>query len=359
MNEKTQKRTFFLSLRLKLLAGFTLIFSIVFAVAFYWFYQFATELAMNRITQDLVDTLQGAVKLIDGDQLEALYTEVEPDADGYTTDPRYWAQARVLWSVKQVEPRAAIYTYMKGDAPNELVFITSAGALNNPPSGAQYLERWTTDNVGPNLSGLKEITLQDTPPGEITNGCTFGTSGCMIVPYKDDFGSWVSAFAPIKNSNGEVVAAVGIDFRADYVDQVQREILEKVYVAFAITYLSLFVLVYLVSSLFTGPILTLTKAAEKIGEGDYQNGLGFLRDSDEAPTFPDEIGTLDRVFRGMVEKVYQREQVLRQQVHDLKIEIDQAKRQKQVDEIVDSEFFQDLRTKAQKMREQAGKPKRE
>jgi len=352
MNAKTQKRTFFISLRLKLLTGFTLIFSIVFAVAFYWFYQFATELAMNRITQDLVDTIQGAVKLIDGDQLHALYNEVEPDTDGYTTDPRYWEQVRVLWSVKQVEPRASIYTYIQGDAPNELIFITSAGALNTPPTGAQYLERWTTDNVGPNLSGLKEITLQDTPPGEVTDGCTFGTSGCTIVPYKDDFGSWVSAFAPIKNSNGEVVAAVGIDFKADYVDQVQREILENVYVAFAITYFSLFVLVYLVSSLFTQPIQTLTKAAQKIGEGDYQNGLSFLKAADAAPTFPDEIGTLDRVFRSMVEKVYQREQVLRKQVEDLKIVIDQSKRQKQVSEIVESEFFQDLRTKAQKMRDQ-------
>jgi hypothetical protein len=172
--------------------------------------------------------------------------------------------------VKQVEPRAAIYTYIKGDAPNELIFITSVGALNDPPTGAHYLERWTTNNIGPNLSGLKDITLQDTPAGQKTDGCTFGTSGCKIVPYKDDFGSWVSAFAPIKNSKGEVVAAVGIDFEADYVDQVQQEILKKVYVAFFITYLSLFILVYLVSNLFTRPILTLTKTARKIGEGDYQ-----------------------------------------------------------------------------------------
>ena len=68
--------------------------------------------------------------------------------------------------------------------------------------------------------------------------------------------------------------------------------------------------------------------------------------------YPDEIETMQGVFKGMVDKVYKREEVLRQQLRDLKIEIDQSKRQKQVSEIVDSEFFQDLRTKAQKMRDQ-------
>ena len=264
-----RQKAIFVSIRLKLLIGFTLIFSIVFVVAFFWFYQFATELAMKRITQDLVDTLNGAVELIDGDQLQELYMNVQPDVDGYPDDPRYWEQVHVLWSIKVVEPRASLYTYIQGNDPGELIFITSVGALNDPPYGAHYLEHWVTENVGPNLSGLREITLQDTPPGETTNGCAFGSSGCKIIPYKDDFGSWVSAFAPIRNSKGDVVAAVGIDFRADYVDQVQRDILAEVYVAFVITYISLFILVYFFSTIFTHPILALTRTAQKIDAGDY------------------------------------------------------------------------------------------
>ena len=262
-------KVIFVSIRLKLLIGFTLVFTLVFAVVFYWFYQFATELAMNRITQDLVDTLVGAVQLIDGDKLQELYLNVQSDPSGYPADSRYWEQVQILWAIKTVEPRASLYTYIQGEKPGELIFITSVGALNDPPYGAQYLEHWITENVGPNLSGLREITLQDTPPGKITNGCAFGSSGCKIIPYKDDFGSWVSAFAPIKNSKSEVVAAVGIDFRADYVDQVQREILRGVYTAFVITYASLFILVYFISRIFTQPILTLTKTAQKIDEGDF------------------------------------------------------------------------------------------
>jgi GAF domain-containing protein len=50
-------------------------------------------------------------------------------------------------------------------------------------------------------------------------------------------------------------------------------------------------------------------------------------------------------------EAYIREQSLRQQIQQLRIEIDEVKRQKQVSEIVDTDFFQDLRAKARAMRD--------
>ena len=47
-NEKKKNKVFFISLRIKLLIGFTLLFTVVFAVAFYWFYQFSTDLAAHH-----------------------------------------------------------------------------------------------------------------------------------------------------------------------------------------------------------------------------------------------------------------------------------------------------------------------
>jgi hypothetical protein len=52
----------------------------------------------------------------------------------------------------------------------------------------------------------------------------------------------------------------------------------------------------------------------------------------------------------MVGKVYRREQTLRRQVEELRIEIDEVKRKKQVSEIVGTDFFQDLQAKARSMR---------
>jgi HAMP domain-containing protein len=49
-------------------------------------------------------------------------------------------------------------------------------------------------------------------------------------------------------------------------------------------------------------------------------------------------------------EAYIREQSLRQEIQQLRIEIDQVKRQQQVSAIVETDFFQNLRTKAQAMR---------
>jgi hypothetical protein len=45
-------------------------------------------------------------------------------------------------------------------------------------------------------------------------------------------------------------------------------------------------------------------------------------------------------------EAYLREQGLKQEIQQLRIEIDEVKRQKQVKEIVETDFFQDLQAKA-------------
>lgn len=64
----------------------------------------------------------------------------------------------------------------------------------------------------------------------------------------------------------------------------------------------------------------------------------------------DEIGQLARVFQRMSLEVAARQKRLQEEVHQLRIEIDQVKREQEVAEITGSEFFQDLKEKAQRYR---------
>lgn len=64
----------------------------------------------------------------------------------------------------------------------------------------------------------------------------------------------------------------------------------------------------------------------------------------------DALGRLARVFQHMAHEVYHREQRLKQQVEDLRIEIDQAKQTRQVTEITGTEYFQALRRRAKTLR---------
>ncbi len=254
-----------------------------------------------------------------------------------------------MCEIRRVEPRASPYTYIAGEQPGEIIFIASWGACLPDPDWNNFVKFRVpyNSNTGPNLAGLDQVVFQTD-----SGWCTYDDPTCVPEIYGDKFGSWVSAYAPITNSKGETVGALGIDFTSTYVNQVQEQILRSIYVAFSITYIILVIMVYFVAQFLTRPMVGLTRAAEQIGEGNYETGLKYLSELGLSDKYPDEIEKMQGVFRGMIDKVYKREEVLRQQVRDLKIEIDQTKRNKQVNEIVESEFFQDLRTKAQKMRDQ-------
>jgi len=64
----------------------------------------------------------------------------------------------------------------------------------------------------------------------------------------------------------------------------------------------------------------------------------------------DALGNLARVFQRMAQEVYAREQRLKQEIQELRIEIDEARQAKKVAEITDSDYFQRLETQADQIR---------
>lgn len=326
----TQKRRS-ISLMWKLLVGFTLVFSVVFAAAFYWFLTYSTDTALDKIQDDLVNTVTGAAKGVDTVELLALASEGVPNEAGFTDDPRFQTQLDWLDTVHSIEPRAWPYIYVPGSEQNEIIYIVDLFARYDTERATAFQKHKISK--GFSLGGLNELTIR--------------TTDGKFETYEDEYGAWVSAYTPITNPQGEMVGAMGMDFEASYVNQVRQAILDRIGVAFLIAYTALFVLVFLISRTLTQPIRRLTRAAQKIAEGDYEQDLS----GGKRERFPDEIGTLREVFGVMVSKVYQREQTLKAQVEQLKIEIDEAKRQHEVDEIAETDFFRELQSKAQLMRE--------
>ncbi|MBN1978397.1 MAG: HAMP domain-containing protein [Anaerolineae bacterium] len=327
--EQVQTKGMSVSLRLKLLFGFTLVFSLVFAVAFYWFYHFSTQMALSRIEEDLRDTLRGAIDGISGDEFEALAKEGVPDETGVpSADPRYIAHQKWLMTVHQIEPRAFnTYTFIKGEGEREVLWIGDNYRVIRKDVATVFKEPYEVGLDSVLLNGLKEDTVN-------------------MNYYTDDWGTWVSAYGPILNSDLEVVGGLGMDMKADYVRQVQQAIQDRVVVSFLITYAALFFLVYLLSRGLTRPITALTAVAERVAEGEYDQDISKLYSG----RMRDEVSTLAYVFDMMVDKVHAREEHLKRQVRELRIEIDQTKKERHVQEIVESDYFKDLQATAREMR---------
>lgn len=109
----------------------------------------------------------------------------------------------------------------------------------------------------------------------------------------------------------------------------------------------LLVLVYLLARQIVRPVLTITDTAARLESGSYEATA-----LDTVKNRPDELGQLARVFQTMAQQVYAREQRLKRQLAELTIEIDQARKERQVAEITETSYFQELSQKAKDLRQQ-------
>ncbi len=97
---------------------------------------------------------------------------------------------------------------------------------------------------------------------------------------------------------------------------------------------------------FSRPLAGLIAAAEELEGGSYRPerlAATVRRD--------DDLGRLARVFDRMARQVKAREEQLRDQVRELRIQIDEAKRAHQVAEITETEYFRALCRRARELRQ--------
>ncbi|MGK7891003.1 MAG: ATP-binding protein [Leptolyngbyaceae cyanobacterium] len=265
-----------------MLVGFSLIFSVVFAGAFLWFYNFTTDKTISRLRTDLKSTLEGAAEGVDVDELMALYAEGQPNDAGFSDDPRYLNQLEWFATVKSIEPRAWLYSFVVIGPPELDGKPPLAREDLNHISIDQYETIWLVD------LWAKYPEFRDERAAKFLYEDWQTSSSSVLVKYqqrlveeeqiyKDDWGTWLSAFAPLKDENGNVVAILGLDIEADYVFKLQDEIRKRVLLSFVITYGILFILIYALSGVLTKHLTDLTSSAERIAAGDYRQSLDLAR----------------------------------------------------------------------------------
>jgi HAMP domain-containing protein len=308
-----------LNIQTKLLIVFMTVFAVLLLGVFYWFYQFSTTQMMNELRQTLIVSASTAANSIDAAQHTRLFES------GTGGDADYQAIAKVLESVRDANPRVTTaYTavYSPDGSETELVFVVEAG---EDVQGESY-----DASDAPEMLQAFNGPIADATIGE------------------DEYGNTLSGYAPILDGSGNAVAIVGVDMDASDVIAAQGRIRTTSILVFLFAFAALFAAVTLVSGAITKPLIKITDAA-RILENDQPYDPKQL---EELAKGKDELGILAHVFNIMAEKVYKRQEKLKQEVAQLRIEIDQSKRDKEVADIVDSDFFKELKAKSQAMRQE-------
>ena len=329
-------------MRTKLIIAFTVVFALVFGVAYYWFYQFSTNNALEQTIGDMQETANGIVSGINVTDFDALVKNLDGDGTTRPTDSLYRAHVKWLAQTKVFEPNAGVYTFIPGPAEDQVTYIGSAGAVLEPPSGVFFKE------VGSNGEFLRENSSSPLNLDANLQAIRTGKTAVESTIYTDNFGAFISLYQPFFNDANKLVGVLGLDLDAAYVRTVQQRVLSRLVLAFVVVYAALFALVVVVSIALPRELRRLYRAAQAIAEGRYHEGEDVSKI--KSIGWRDEIEALGSVFAEMAAQVYQRENKLKQQVEELRIEIDEVKAQQQVNEIVESDFFDSLTKKAAKIR---------
>lgn len=327
-------------MRWKLLIGFGSAFTLVFAVISIWVYQYTSSTAFDRLSSQLRSATVGGSNGVDAELFTKLLATVPavPDASnptglGWPTSPLYEESASQIARIQQVSPEAFPYTYFRDPADGELYYATSSGFFLEPHDGAPYRAPVrplvSADSYDYMLRGLVDTTEEPIA--------------------SDAYGDWLSDYTPIRDEAGKVVGALGVDYSIAYLDEVQNGVRREILPVLAGAYLVLLALVVYVSSTLVRPLRRLTAGAQRVSEGEYDVEVTSLTET----RFPDEMTELAAAFQVMAGKVAERERSLKQEVQRLRVEIDHARRDASVREIVESDFFTDLTAKAAEMRRRA------
>ena len=88
--------------------------------------------------------------------------------------------------------------------------------------------------------------------------------------------------------------------------------------------------------------------ARLIAEGQYDQAMQSIRDEESSPDRA--LAAVADAVRYMIQAVQEREEQLREKVAQLRNQIDESKREEQVSEITETDYFQDLTQHAESLR---------
>lgn len=337
------KRGGYISLRIKLVATFVGLFTVVFIGVAVWVLQFSASAAQDRLAQQLLGQVEGVAQTVDGDAFAELMatTPAVPDASedsgfGYPDSPIYKDIAAGLYDAFLVTG-SGTYTWFKDPLDGQMYTAVSSGYYRDPQTGYRY--KIPLDQVTePATYALMEQGLTQTTEEPA---------------YTDAYGSWMGVYSPILDSSGASVGGIGQDISLEYVSEVRSKAVRQVLPVLAGVYAVLVLLVWLLATRIVRPIRKLTVESSRIADGDYDLDLGTITNA----RIRDEISTLAATFAVMSKKVAERERSLQVEVKRLKVEIDSTKRAEAVSAIVDSEGFADIAQRAAEMRKRMNEPR--
>jgi GAF domain-containing protein/methyl-accepting chemotaxis protein len=233
------------SLRFRLAISFAVIGILASAIAMFLSYLQSRNNLFEEKQDKLTAIVANAALQIDGDQHALLNTPADMESDAY----RELQQKGFAIAATDTE---ILYVYtMRKDETGSIYFVLDAG---HEPGG-------TPQEYEPS-----EIGLAYESPTDLLSDNFETMSDPIVEPdfYTDEFGTYLTAYAPFYRSDGSLEGVVGIDILAQNVVAQQVEFIETFLLLFVLSAAGSAVLGWLAGSFIARPVLRLSEAVMNI-----------------------------------------------------------------------------------------------
>lgn len=222
----------------------------------------------SKMQQNAKSYVQEAENIIDSDKLN----NVINNGSINSTEYKEIREAMIRW--KNDKDVTYVYTLSKGE--DNAHFIVDGSIVNSDEIGEEYpLEDEMKDAFNGQVSVNKK-------------------------PMKDDLGTFISAYAPIKDSSGNIIAIVGIDKEvSEYVGMKNKILLDVIIAAVIIMVLSIVISIFF-SKKLSNNVNSIKDNLRKMADGDLTEELE-IKSNDEFEVIAKEINR----FRVKISKAFE------------------------------------------------------
>ncbi len=256
---------------------------------FAFFYDRATRLREDGFRKYMGNLTEASAGLIAGEEVRAI-----PLREGCEQLPATKALIRKLQAVRAVNNAIFdVYLMVPDTGAGSLRFVTNADRDRTPVGCG---ERYETANDPEIARGLRETYVS-------------------LDVHADKWGSWISAYAPLRTVSGEIVGLLGMDIARETVAHLRSVFLNRFLMAMGVCVLFSFGLGLLSSIWLTAPIRRVVQGMETIAGGDLGYKLGRFSQTEfdrMAVIFNQMTDALKRMIREKEESAREHERVRRE-----------------------------------------------
>lgn len=256
-----------ISLRAKLILGFSLIASIASLITALAVYTTTQRQIFENFRRRALTAVAITALQQNGDEFESITSASEPLYEKIRLQ-----NLKILRSDPDF-----VFVYTMRKDPQGIYFVVDGNELNADgfsPYGERYLKPspFLVENFDSMTSPIVE---PDT--------------------YTDEYGTFISAYAPIQTSAGRQVGVVALDIAANTIVQEQNQILAQSIVIFLVVLAAGIILGYLAGNALTQPVTKLVEITLAFASGKFDQRVDIKTQ--------DEIGDLAKTFNSMAGEI--------------------------------------------------------